>query len=721
MTKTNSICLAFLCMATAVLAAADKYRYEPESPRVERAGKMAFAGKNLLAGGKATASGHWSSFVAAKAIDSNRSKESHWACEGMPCWWTVTMKEAAELGVIHFTPYWGGRYYQYIIEGSMDGNAWTVLVDQTENQQPTSEAGKVFTIQPTKVNYLRVTFSKNSAGNQRGGHIVDIKAYAPGEVTTAVSPWATLSAGLHGAVATLDQRHSKWDIPELDESERTLKLTGWRGERVAGQVAVWSAQPMNQLRAIATPVAGSEPTVNLVRFVNGKLEPSDGELYADILDTAPEIDAEARTTRSVWYSLDIPADAKPGIHKGKLTVRAAGMKPVEIDVEIDVIGMTLPPASEWSYHLDLWQHPWAIARAHNVEMYSEEFYAVAKPLYQRLANAGQKCLTVSINDLPWKQQTFDAYRSMIDWIKQPDGSWTYDYSKFDEYVAFGEACGIVGQINCYSMVPFRGYDFYYLDAVTGDRKKVSAKPGSAGYAELWTPFLKDFSRHLKATGRLDKTCIAMDERPLHDLQEVIKLIKAQAPELKVALAADHNLEEIADDISDYCFSIEMARNIQADFTNPRRVKGQKTTFYVCMKPRRPNTFTFSPPAESVWMGWYAAERRFDGFLRWSYAHWARNPLESTDYGVWPTGDAWLVYPGNRSSIRFERLREGIQDFEKLRIVRAALTASGDTASIKKIDAMLSRFNHVPSPEKVRSDVNDAKVLLNQLSKELSIR
>jgi hypothetical protein len=54
-------------------------------------------------------------------------------------------------------------------------------------------------------------------------------------------------------------------------------------------------------------------------------------------------------------------------------------------------------------------------------------------------------------------------------------------------------------------------------------------------------------------------------------------------------------------------------------------------------------------------------------------------------------------------------------------VRAALTASGDTASIQKIDAMLSRFNHVPSPEKVISDVNDAKVLLNQLSKELTIR
>ena len=101
--------------------------------------------------------------------------------------------------------------------------------------------------------------------------------------------------------------------------------------------------------------------------------------------------------------------------------------------------------------------------------------------------------------------------------------------------------------------------------------------------------------------------------------------------------------------------------------------------------------------------------------------WARNPLESTDYGVWPTGDAWLVYPGNRSSIRFERLREGIQDFEKLRIVRAAFIASSDTASIQEIDAMLSRFNQVPSQEKVISDINDAKVLLNQRNKELTAR
>jgi hypothetical protein len=353
-----------------------------------------------------------------------------------------------------------------------------------------------------------------------------------------------------------------------------------------------------------------------------------------------------------------------------------------------------------------------------VEMFSKEFYAVAKPLFQRLAGAGQKCLTVSINDRPWNQQTYDAYGTMIEWIKQADGSWKYDYTKFDEYVKFGEECGIATQINCYSMVPW-GNKFYYIDGATGDRKSFSAKPGSKEYTEFWTPFLKDFAAHLKKTGRLEKTCIAMDERELQDLLNVLKLVKTHAPKLKIALAANHNLEKVAPDTFDYCFSIGCARKIRESFTTPRRAKGQKTTFYVCCGPMRPNTFPFSPPAESVWLSWYASERRFDGFLRWAYAHWNRNPLETTDYGNWPTGDCWLVYPGNRSSIRFERLREGIQDFEKLRIVRAALTEAGDTKSIAKIDTMLKKFNAVPSPAQVALDVNAAKALLNTFSRKLA--
>ena len=47
----------------------------------------------------------------------------------------------------------------------------------------------------------------------------------------------------------------------------------------------------------------------------------------------------------------------------------------------------------------------------------------------------------------------------------------------------------------------------------------------------------------------------------------------------------------------------------------RKKAGQKTTFYVACCIPKPNTFTFSPPAEACYLGWFASARGFDGFLR----------------------------------------------------------------------------------------------------------
>jgi hypothetical protein len=68
------------------------------------------------------------------------------------------------------------------------------------------------------------------------------------------------------------------------------------------------------------------------------------------------------------------------------------------------------------------------------------------------------------------------------------------------------------------------------------------------------------------------------------------------------------------------------------------------------------------------MGWHADALGYSGFLRWAYNSWVEDPLYDTTHVNWTPGDCFLVYPGGRSSIRFERLREGIQDFEKIRIV-----------------------------------------------------
>ena len=57
--------------------------------------------------------------------------------------------------------------------------------------------------------------------------------------------------------------------------------------------------------------------------------------------------------------------------------------------------------------------------------------------------------------------------------------------------------------------------------------------------------------------------------------------------------------------------------------------------------------------------------------------------------LWPAGDTFLLYPGAQSSIRFEKLREGIVDFEKIRLARERAAQSSDP-EVKRLLADLNQ-------------------------------
>ena len=124
----------------------------------------------------------------------------------------------------------------------------------------------------------------------------------------------------------------------------------------------------------------------------------------------------------------------------------------------------------------------------------------------------------------------------------------------------------------------------------------------------------------------------------------------------------------------------------------RKAEGKKTTVYTCCSTHRPNTFTFSVPAEGAWYGFYAAYSGYDGYLRWAYNSWTKHPLHDTRFRSWPAGDTYVVYPYGRSSVRFEKLIEGIQAHEKIRILREQFTASGDSVKLAQLDALVNQFD-----------------------------
>lgn len=524
-----------------------------------------------------------------------------------------------------------------------------------------------------------------------------------------VEVWNKMTAPVRFCWGTTDVRYKKLDVPDV-KATGTLRLKAWKGERVNAQAVLWTQKDLegvemtvSELKNGNSVIPASAVRTHFVRYVMTDELNKDGSggcgarenkaewdslMVADVLDIVRVREVKARTTQPVWLNVWVPAEAKPGKYKGTLTVTGKNFEAMKLPFEIEVVNRTLPEPQKWAFHLDLWQNPYAVARYYQVPLWSKAHFDAMRPLMKMLANAGQRAITASIMHKPWAGQTEDAYDSMIFRMKKLDGTWVYDYTVFDKWVEFMmNEVGIKDLISCYTMIPW-ALSFDYFDQATNRVQFIKAAPGDEAYAEYWGTFLKDFSRHLREKGWFEKTAISMDERPMEAMQEAIKVIKAADPEFKITLAGNYH-EEIQGDL--YYLSIPYGNQFPVDVKAERERKGQISTVYTCCTEAFPNTFTFSAPAEAAWTALHAVAGGYDGYLRWAVNSWPIDPLRDSRFRTWAAGDTYSIYPGPRSSIRFERLVEGLQDCEKIYVLREELEAKGATGKLKKLNAKLSEF------------------------------
>ena len=334
---------------------------------------------------------------------------------------------------------------------------------------------------------------------------------------------------------------------------KAFRFPAWKGERTTAQAVLWSNSDLKNIRVKVSGLRNGNGdridseniSVRFVRYVIGdvldtaathqcaKRPPHafDSLLVADLLDIVTETDLAAGQCLPMWMKVKVPSDAAPGTYKGTLTVCGKGMSRKTLPIELSVIDRTLPQPEDWNFHLDLWQNPYSVARYHGVEAWSDEHFALMRPVMQILADAGQKVITTTIINRPWNGQTEDAFGSMIKKTKKTDGSWEYDYSIFDRWVEFMMDLGIDKQISCFSVVPWN-MEFDYFDQETGIDKVLKADLSSTGYRLYWGNFISDFAAHLREKGWFDKTFIAMDERPMEDMVKALSILRGVEPDLK---------------------------------------------------------------------------------------------------------------------------------------------------------------------------------------------
>lgn len=507
-----------------------------------------------------------------------------------------------------------------------------------------------------------------------------------------------------------DIRYKKEEPAPIGKVEKEINLTAWKGEKVSAQLVAWTPQGLDALSFAVSDLISGKETISksnvrtgFVRYVmtdelnkdgNGacgyrKSSDFDSTLVGDPIDhLAKTLAVTANSTQGGWVSVCVPQSAKAGKYIGTVTVKNGAKVLAELKLTVNVKNHTLPAASEWAFHLDLWQNPYAAARYYNVEPFSKEHFERMRPDMQNYANAGGKVITASIMHKPWNGQTYDPFESMVTWLKKADGTWYFDYTVFDKWVEFMMSLGVNKQINCYSMVPWR-LSFQYLDQASNSFKFLNAKPGEPAYEEFWVNMLSSFAKHLKEKGWFDITHISMDERSMKDMLATLKVIRKADRNFKVSLAGTYH-KELVNELHDYC--VGLRDKFPAEVIKSRKEAGQVTTFYTCCSEPRPNTFTFSPPAEAEWLGWYAAKENLDGYLRWALNSWVKAPLQDSRFTTWAAGDTYMIYPDGRTSVRFERLIEGIQAYEKIRILKSEFEKTGNTSAIKQIDKALEAFD-----------------------------
>ena len=505
---------------------------------------------------------------------------------------------------------------------------------------------------------------------------------------------ADLWASFESEFQWFDRSHA----PSLS-NVREWRSTVWKGERIQKQILIDGVSLNDAISIVASDLVTDTEAVSSIpasavsfrypRFVKGDIEALGCGSYerrgeptwlSDALITQPpgradDWPADDSYPRAVWVAIDIPPDAIAGDYEGTFTISTGPDTETTLQVSLKVTEWSMPDREDRRFHLDLWQFPVTPLDRYNdahwnqrASPWSERHYQLLEPFYRYLAELGQRSVTTYI-----KEGAFAA-PSMVEWTALESGNrWEFDYTAFDAHVERLAQWGLDGQINAFSLVGWNQDTIIFHDAASGQQKALKAEVGSKVYNALWNDFLTDFKRHLVSKGWFDRTVLFMDEVPQDQMISVIRLIRYNDPKWKIGLAYGRAPSElIVNSLYDVSGLFESEQKVRI-----HRNLGQLATFYTSCAQRRPNNYVAADanPADMTAMAWYAAAQDYQGYLRWAYDNWkSAEPFDLRD-GWHTAGDFSVVYRSSNEadmtvvpSIRSELLRDGIEDYEKIRVL-----------------------------------------------------
>ena len=475
-------------------------------------------------------------------------------------------------------------------------------------------------------------------------------------------------------------------------NKRPLTVSAARGEFEAAQVMIGAAgpqsldsatvSPLRNTRGEAAPIKVSLHEVARVQVTRPTDSTCDRGWYPDPLPPLKTpLKLAGQGNQPIWVTFHVAREAKPGDYAGELKLTVDG-KSYQAPLSVHVYDFELPRETHLRSALGMGAHD--INRYHKLKTPADQ-QAVYDKYLQNFA------------DHRISPYSFFDYAPMdIQFTGQGTNKQAkVDFTKFDAVAAHW-----LDQVRFNSfLLPLRG-----MGGGTFQSRSLGSlegfKEGTPEFARLFQDYLSQVTAHLRERGWLDKAYTYwFDEPDRKDYEFVVdgmKRIRAAVPGLRRMLTKQPE-PELMGHVEIWC---GLTPEWTPERVQARRAAGEEVWWYICCGPKAPYVTEFidHPGTELRLWPWQSWQYGVQGILIWATTYWTSSSalpkslqdpwadpmsyVSGYDFGpghvgYWGNGDGRFLYPPRRdpnnatepcldgpiSSIRWENLRDGMEDYE----------------------------------------------------------
>ena len=477
-----------------------------------------------------------------------------------------------------------------------------------------------------------------------------------------------------------------YNCPETKDS---IEIFGIRNEYVSAQCAIKASQDLQNVTVSLSTLRNTESPasipVDIIKwnFVGSIPIEQNTPKYrkTDVIRAAPaqfpdylaedrEVSVKKGNYKAVYLTIKIPRNAEAGDYKGQVTIKTDKAE-ISLPLHLKVFPLTLPDQR----HLMVteWYTTGYFKKFHDIDVSdSQRFFEMLKVYAENMVEHRQNVFRIGLDLITCKKAAND---SLI-----------FDFSRFDKWAdTFWETgkmdlleTGFVARFGegGWSSKEILLRDFRAQIESSGKRITIPGK-------EFLPKFLPALENHLREKGWLEKTVFHIADEPSnHNImswREASEFVHKYAPALRRmdAIETTHCFDRLEiwvpklDHLAAWYDVFKRAQN-----------QGYELWFYtvgIFQKGSYPNKTVDVPLIESRILHWLNYRFALKGYLHWGFNHWTDDPFTAPGRH---RGDGWHVYPkrdGLINSLRWEQMRNGIQDYEylwmledKIREIKAGL-------------------------------------------------